>query len=151
MHSVCDQCVRQEHIQANIRRHNPYGEICDYCFSEDLPTIEVAELAEMLETILSELFQISSLKSGVGLNGRIPPGVPLPDLYANLLNAEPSVESVLVEHLLCQFALNWDWDPDWDEDDELDPEKIWYTWQDGFTPGGRGVWQHIEQRLPGLL
>lgn len=52
----------------------------------------------MFGTILEELFEITSLKDGVGVNGRIPQGVALPDLYANLLNAERSVESVLVEH-----------------------------------------------------
>lgn len=151
MHSVCDQCVGQEFIQAHMRRNNPYGEICDYCFSENLPTIEVSELAEMFGTILEELFEITSLKDGVGVNGRIPPGVALPDLYANLLNAERSVESVLVEHLLCQFSLNWDWDPDWDVDDDLNPEKIWYSWRDGVIPGAGGIWELIEQKLPRLL
>ncbi|MEF9898062.1 MAG: hypothetical protein RR736_07755 [Pseudomonas sp.] len=104
----------------------------------------------MFGTILEELFEITSLKDGVGVNGRIPPGVALPDLYANLLNAERSVESVLVEHLLCQFSLNWDWDPDWDVDDDLNPERIWYSWRAGVIPGARGIWELIEQKLPHL-
>lgn len=136
-----------------MRQTNPYGDICDYCFSEDLPTVEVSELAETFEKILDELFEVSSLKDGVGVDGRIPPGVDLPFLYATLLNSEPSVEPVLIEHLLCQFALNWDWgdDPDWDVDDVRDPSKIWYTWRNGVTPSKGGIWDQIKQRLPGLL
>lgn len=71
----------------------------------------------------------------MGVNGRVPPGVQLPDLYANLLNAERSVEPILVEYLLSQFELSWYWDVD----DDLDPDKMWYAWRDGVIPGVGGI------------
>lgn len=67
----------------------------------------------------------------MGVNGRVPPG---PDRYTNLLNAERRVEPVLDHYLLSQFELS----RYWDVDDDLDPDKMWYAWLEG--------WRHTRCR-----
>lgn len=144
---VCDQCIDQPYLQAHIRRCLPYDEVCDYCFSDQIPTMDVAELARILEVILELFFEISSLRGSMEEDQQAPPGVPLRTVFAYLIQAKHSVEDPLIEHLLGEFMLEWE-GPD---DEDLDPDEFWYTWRGGVVPGPDGLWEEIVKHIPTLL
>ena len=106
--SVCADCIGEDYLHEQIMRGGVVGH-CDYCQSEDNPTIELDELAEQIHSVLEEHFQMTSpepegldyiaAKHGYWEQ----PGDPVTHIIMNLIDSSEELAKAIRECLSDQY------------------------------------------------
>ncbi len=119
MSHVCADCIGEEYLRNQIIQSGDVAH-CDYCQSEDNPTIELDELAELIHSVLQEHFYMTSPDpEGVDLllakeGWWEQPGEPVTYAIMNLIDSSEDLAEAIRKYLSNQY------DP-WGKDAMIDP------------------------------
>ncbi len=119
MSNACASCIGEDYLHEQIMQDGVVGH-CDYCQSEENPTIELDELAEQIHSVLGEHFYMTSPDpEGVDLllakeGWWEQPGEPVTYVIAGLIDSSEELAEAIRECLSGKYD-------SWGKDAMIDP------------------------------
>lgn len=104
MAEVCVECIREPYLADLIQQSGEINE-CEFCGSQDNPTIAFEDLADRVHSVIEEHFEMTSpepegLDWLLAKEGRWEqPGQPVVDLVEELLKSDREIAQQVVEYL----------------------------------------------------